>query len=394
MKHQNAPAFESKKIRYASADTPNLIYKQIRQGAEKYFTENKLPKHATAFMAYKVAALVVLIIAGYWSLTQLETFSGALAAYFLLSFTSLILSINLGHDAAHHAVTGNKRTDDFIFQTIFALQGLSGYVWQVRHNYSHHVLPNVKEHDTDLEITNLILFEPNTEIARWYHRYQHIYAPFLYAFTSFHLLFVQDFKFFLEKDHANLHFGRIPVIEWVKMLSFKVLYLGLTFGLPMAFGSLDFLQVVAAWALIHMSVSVFVAFTFFISHHVTELDYVGSGANHDLISDSWIHHQITTTIDFEPDNAFANFLFGGFNLHVAHNVFPEISHEHYPAMTRMIRQVLADNNASDWYKSFSFTEGCASHIQHLKNIAEKAFADDTQEEIDFENAEPITNLSL
>ncbi len=394
MKHQNAPAFESKKIRYASADTPNLIYKQIRQGAEKYFTENKLPKHATAFMAYKVAALVVLIIAGYWSLTQLETFSGALAAYFLLSFTSLILSINLGHDAAHHAVTGNKRTDDFIFQTIFALQGLSGYVWQVRHNYSHHVLPNVKEHDTDLEITNLILFEPNTEIARWYHRYQHIYAPFLYAFTSFHLLFVQDFKFFLEKDHANLHFGRIPVIEWVKMLSFKVLYLGLTFGLPMAFGSLDFLQVVAAWALIHMSVSVFVAFTFFISHHVTELDYVGSGANHDLISDSWIHHQITTTIDFEPDNAFANFLFGGFNLHVAHHVFPEISHEHYPAMTRMIRQVLADNNASDWYKSFSFTEGCASHIQHLKNIAEKAFADDTQEEIDFENAEPITNLSL
>ena len=394
MKHQNAPAFESKKIRYASADTPNLIYKQIRQGAEKYFTENKLPKHATAFMAYKVAALVVLIIAGYWSLTQLETFSGALAAYFLLSFTSLILSINLGHDAAHHAVTGNKRTDDFIFQTIFALQGLSGYVWQVRHNYSHHVLPNVKEHDTDLEITNLILFEPNTEIARWYHRYQHIYAPFLYAFTSFHLLFVQDFKFFLEKDHANLHFGRIPVIEWVKMLSFKVLYLGLTFGLPMAFGSLDFLQVVAAWALIHMSVSVFVAFTFFISHHVTELDYVGSGANHDLISDSWIHHQITTTIDFEPDNAFANFLFGGFNLHVAHHVFPEISHEHYPAMTRMIRQVLADNNASDWYKSFSFTEGCASHIQHLKNIAEKAFADETEEEIDFEIAEPITNLYL
>lgn len=392
MSHQNAPAFESKKIRYASADTPNLIYKQIRQGAEKYFTENKLPKHATAFMAYKAAALVVLIIGGYWSLMQLETFSGALAAYFLLSFTSLILSINLGHDAAHHAVTGVKRTDDLIFQTIFALQGLSGYVWQVRHNYSHHVLPNVKEHDTDLEITNLILFEPNTDTARWYHRYQHIYAPFLYAFTSFHLLFVQDFKFFLQKDHANLHFGRIPVIEWIKMIGFKVLYFGLTFGLPMAFGSLDFWQVVAAWALIHMSVSVFVAFTFFISHHVTELDYVGSGANHDLISDSWIHHQITTTIDFEPDNAFANFLFGGFNLHVAHHVFPEISHEHYPAMTRMIRQVLADNNASDWYKSFSFTEGCASHIQHLKNIAEKAFADETQEKIDFENVESITNL--
>ncbi len=394
MTHPNAPSFESKKIRYASADTPQHIYKQIRQGAERYFKENKLPKHATAFMAYKAAVLVALIMGSYWSLTQLETFSGALAAYFLLSFTSLILSINLGHDAAHHAVTGVKRTDDLIFQTIFALQGLSGYVWQVRHNYSHHVLPNVKEHDTDLEITNLILLEPNTDAARWYHRYQHIYAPLLYAFTSFHLLFVQDFKFFLQKDHANLHFGRIPVIEWVKMVSFKVLYFGLTFGLPMAFGSLGFVQVVVAWTLIHMVVSVFVAFTFFISHHVTELDYVDSGAAQDLISDSWIHHQITTTIDFEPDNAFANFLFGGFNLHVAHHVFPEISHEHYPAMTRMIREVLADNNASDWYKSFSFTEGCVSHLQHLKNIAEQAFAEEEPEEIDFNNAEPITNLSL
>lgn len=394
MKQQNSPVFESKKIRYASADTPEQIYKQIRQGAEKYFSENKLPKHATVFMAYKTTVLVALILTGYWLLTQITTFDEALMAYFVLTFSSLILSINLGHDAAHHAVTGNKRTDDFIFQTIFALQGLSGYVWQVRHNYSHHVLPNVKEHDTDLAITNLVLLELDTAEVKWFHRYQHIYAPFLYAFTSFHLLFVQDFKFFLEKNHANLRFGKIPVSEWIKMIGFKFLYFGLTFGLPMAFIALPFWQIALAWALIHAAVSVFVAFTFFISHHVTELDYVDSGATHDLISDSWIHHQITTTIDFEQDSPLANFLFGGFNLHVAHHVFPEISHEHYPAMTRMIRDVLAKNNASDWYKSFSFTEGCVSHLRHLKNVAQRAFEKEIiEEESDYSNVEPTTILA-
>ncbi len=393
MSESNALHFESKKIRYASADTPELIYKQIRQGADSYFKENRLPKHATVFMAYKAAILVALIVGGYWSLTQLETFNGALAAYFLLTFPSLILSINLGHDAAHHAVTGNKRIDDFIFQAIFALQGLSGYVWQVRHNYSHHVLPNVREHDSDMELTDAILLEPDAEKVKWYHRYQHIYAPILYTGVSFQLLFIQDFKFFLKKDQANLHFGRIPLIEWVKMLSFKVLYFGIVFGLPWAFGDLPFWQVLAAWALVHMAVSVFVAFTFFISHHVTELNYVGSGESHDLVFDSWIHHQITTTIDFEENSAFANFLFGGFNLHVAHHVFPEISHEHYPAMTIMIRDVLAKNNASDWYKSFTFTEGCLSHLQHLKNVAERAFAGEEIEEPDFSNTEPSTILS-
>jgi linoleoyl-CoA desaturase len=387
MAHQTFAAFETKKIRYASSDTPDLIYKQIRQAADTYFTEKGLPKHATVFMAYKAAVLLTFIIGGYWSLTQIETFSGAVAAFFLLTFSSLILSINLGHDAAHHAVTGDKRTDDLIFQTIFALQGLSGYVWQVRHNYSHHVLPNVKEHDSDMEITKLLLMEPDVEEVRWYHRFQHIYAPILYTFVSFHLLFVQDFKFFTQPDQANLHFGKIPLIEWVKMIGFKFLYFGLTFGLPFVFSPLDFTSVLAAWAIVHMAISVFVAFTFFISHHVTELDYVDSDAEKTLVSDSWIHHQIVTTIDFEPDNRFADFVFGGFNLHVAHHVFPEVSHEHYPALTKIIRTVLAKNNASDWYKSFSFREGCASHLQHLKNIAGRAFSREQADERDFENEE-------
>jgi linoleoyl-CoA desaturase len=383
MSHQTSPAFKSRKIRYASSDTPELVYKQIRQAADTYFTEKGLPKHATVLMAYKAAVLITFIVGGYWSLTQIETFAGAVAAFFLLTFFSLILSINLGHDAAHHAVTGDKRTDDLIFQTIFALQGLSGYVWQVRHNYSHHVLPNVKEHDSDMELTKFLLLEPDAETPHWYHRYQHIYAPFLYAFVSFHLLFVQDFKFFTQSDQANLHFERIPIFEWVKMIGFKFLYFGLTFGLPFVFSTLDFTYVLAAWALVHMVISVFVAFTFFISHHVTQLDYVDSGAHHDLVADSWIHHQIVTTIDFEPDNRFADFLFGGFNLHVAHHVFPEVSHEHYPALTKIIRTVLAKNNASDWYKSFSFTEGCASHLQHLKNVAQRAFSAENMEKTDF-----------
>lgn len=365
--------FETKKIRYTSSDTPEQIYKQIRECADNYFKINQLPKHATVFMALKAAFLIVLIVIGYYMLTQIHTTGEAFGAFFLLTFCSLILSINLGHDAAHHAITGNKRMDDFIFQAIFAFQGLSGYVWQIRHNYSHHVLPNVKEHDSDMELTPLILLESDAEHVRWYHRYQHIYASFLYTCVSFHLLFAQDFKFFTEKEQANLYFERIPTIEWIKMFCFKILYFGLTFGLPLYFGHLHFLQIVIAWAIVHMAVSVFVAFTFFISHHVTELDYVDSGNARDLISDSWIHHQITTTIDFEPDNRLADFIFGGFNLHVAHHVFPEVSHQHYPALTRLIRDVLAENNCSDWYKSFSFTEGCASHLQHLKNIAERAF---------------------
>ncbi len=381
MGQQTLPAFESRKIRYACADTPDQIYKQIRARVEHYFCSGGLPRHATVFMAYKATALIILILVGYWSLTQIETFGGALAAYFLLTFTSLILSINLGHDAAHHAVTGKKRMDSLIFQSIFALQGLSGYVWQIRHNHSHHVLPNVKEHDSDLELTSLILLDFDTAKVKWYHRYQHLYAPFLYSFASFYLLFVQDFKFFFQKNHANLHIVKIPTIEWVKMIVFKILYFGLVFGLPMAYARIGCWKIALAWALVQMVISIFVAFTFFISHHVSELNYIAPNSKHNLVADSWIHHQITTTIDFEPENRIANFIFGGFNVHVAHHVFPEVSHEHYPELTRLIREVLAENNVADWYKSFSFLKGCGSHLQHLKNVAQQAFDVDKKQSI-------------
>jgi linoleoyl-CoA desaturase len=368
MNYHNQPAFEVKKIRYESSDTPEHIYRKIRQGAEQYFIETGLPKHATVFMAYKMTILVICLLSGYFALTQAYNFATAFIAYFVLTFASLLLSINLGHDAAHHAVTGNTRIDNFIFQAIFALQGLSGYVWQIRHNYSHHVLPNVKEHDSDMEMTHLILLEPDPTKAKWYHAYQHIYAPFLYAFVSLQMLFVQDFKLFLQKDQANLHLAKIPLLEWVKMLTFKVLYFVLTFGIPLIFGLLPLWKLVTAWLLVHAIVSIFVAFTFFISHHVTELEYIEPNHQQQIVADSWIRHQITTTIDFNPESHFANFIFGGFNIHVAHHVFPEVSHEHYPALTKIIRNILSEHGLDDWYQSYTFQKGCVSHLRHLKNI--------------------------
>jgi hypothetical protein len=35
--------------------------------------------------------------------------------------------------------------------------------------------------------------------------------------------------------------------------------------------------------------------------------------------------------------------------------------------------VLTENNL-DWYKSFSFFEGCKSHIQHLKRVVAQPIA--------------------
>jgi linoleoyl-CoA desaturase len=358
--------FQSKDIRYQSADTSDKIYRQIRQRSEAYFKENHCSKFADANFGIKIAVTLLLTVVGYGGIFYATSYLFLAVSYLLFGFAAILISINLGHDAAHGAVTGNKAIDDIIFRIVFSLQGLSGYLWQIRHNNSHHVFPNVYENDSDMELGGLILFDPNEGVKK-FHKYQYLYAPFLYQFATLVLLFYQDYEMLERREHGNLLINNIPIAEWIKFFLAKIVHLTLYLVFPLVFSSFSWGYVLLAYLTMHFIVSSFMMFTFVISHHVMEVDYVAPEKENTLVGDAWIHHQIVTTIDFNENSRLANFIFGGFNLHIAHHVFPEINHTHYPALTKIIKDVLTENDL-DWYKSFHFFKGCRSHIQHLRRV--------------------------
>jgi linoleoyl-CoA desaturase len=375
--------FEIKDIRYQSADTSDKIYRQIRQRSDAYFKAQKQSKFADTNFWIKIAATTLAAVLAYtmmlWTTSQITL----VLSFLIFGFAAIFISINLGHDAAHHAVTGNQKIDDNLFRLVFSLQGLSGYLWQIRHNNSHHVFPNVYEHDSDMELGGIILFDPS-EGMKWYHKYQYFYAPILYAFATLVLFLYQDYEMLERREHGNLLLNKIPIKEWVKFFLAKLVHLTLYLGIPMAFSAFSWSVILLTYLTMHFAVSTFMMFTFVISHHVMEIDYVEPENNSTLVGDAWIRHQIVTTIDFNENSRLANFVFGGFNLHIAHHVFPEINHTHYPALTQIIKEVLVENNL-DWYKSFSFMEGCRSHIKHLKRVTQSLpdliFEEEDEQEI-------------
>ncbi|MFN6048573.1 MAG: fatty acid desaturase, partial [Bacteroidota bacterium] len=75
----------------------------------------------------------------------------------------------------------------------------------------------------------------------------------------------------------------------------------------------------------------------------------------------------------------AHFIFGGFNTHIAHHVFPDVCHIHYPAITKIIHETLVENNVGHWYKSFTFIDGVKSHIKHLKATAHQILSEQAQQ---------------
>jgi linoleoyl-CoA desaturase len=373
--------FDKKKFRYETTDTPTQIFKQIRSKTDQYFLENGNNRYADTALWAKVATLTVMIVAAYAAVLTATSFWMLTLSFLVFGSTFMILGINIGHDAAHHCLTGNRKTDDTIFTAIFGLQGLSGYLWQVRHNYSHHIFPNVTEADADVEITPMILLSDKQKIYAA-HKYQHLYAPFLYMIFTLGWIFYQDFALFMKHEQGNLRINKIPTIEWVKLVAYKFVYMGIFLVVPALVTPFSMTELVGAFLIMHGLMSVFLSFTFFISHHIMEIDYVDTHEEFtDMVSDSWCRHQVLTTIDFNPESKIANFIFGGFNLHIAHHLFPEVSHTHYPALTRIIKDTLAENKV-DWYKSFGFFDGVVSHLQHLKVTAHEIMSKEENAEME------------
>jgi linoleoyl-CoA desaturase len=356
-------SFEKKKVKYKSKDSSDNIYQQIKNKTDRYFTYNTISKYGGGSLWLKFLSLSLLLSAAYYEVLHAHSFFILLISFVVFGLSFLLIGINIGHDAAHNCVTGNKRIDSLLFQLTFGLQGLSGYVWQIRHNFSHHIFPNVYENDTDLELSKLLLLSPKQKRLA-VHKYQHLYAPFLYMTFSLSWIFYIDFNMLFKKQHANIKFGKIPAAEILKLILIKLTYIFIFLVLPINLSTLPLSFVLLAYFLMNFLVSLFLAFTFFISHHVLETEYAETHENK-VVADSWIHHQIVSTIDFSTNSEFGNYIFGGFNLHIAHHLFPEVSHIHYPALTKIIEEVLEENNLS-WYKSFSFMDGVRSHMQLLK----------------------------
>jgi linoleoyl-CoA desaturase len=331
-----------------------------------YFSVNHISKYGNANLLGKAGILLGVSFAAYAFIFYATTYYQLQIAYIFLGTSWLIMGMNFGHDAAHNCLSGSKPVDNAVFQLLFGLQGINGYLWRIRHNHSHHPFPNVHEYDSDLEATSLLYLSTDQQ-KRKMHYYQHLYAPILYMFISLLWIFYIDFRLFRKKSLANMVSISHPKVELVKMVAFKVSSLTIFLVLPLLFSSLPAVWILFSFLVMQFLLSMMLAFIFFVSHHVCETSF--SPANAGTIEHSWVEQQVSATLDFHGESRVANFIFGGFNAHLAHHMFPDVCHIHYPVLTTLIKRTLKDHNVK--YNSLSFLQAIRSHLVHLKNLPRK-----------------------
>lgn len=287
--------------------------------------------------------------------------------YVLYGFSSLLFAFNFAHDFSHNTIFNNKRQNNAAFIALYTLVGAHAEAWKERHVSSHHYAPNVETYDSDLEISSLIRVIPNSPL-HWYHRYQHWYAPLAYTTYSLFWVFIKDFTLLFSKEDDQPEKGAgYHLSFWLQ----KSFYVGYLIVLPLLFSPQPWYLVLAAFLLMHLFQSAFLLFTFFMTHHVESAEYP-TVDQHGYINSSWLMNQMKSSNDFYPFSSSANFIFGGFNNHIAHHLFPHIHHIHYPALNRILYRVLQEHAIVP--NQTTYFGGMASHLRLLKRMSYRSVA--------------------
>lgn len=329
------------------------IYQQV---------DDRFPKNERQFIRKIVLKFLIYFSFSIFSYSLLFKDMNAglfILSYILYGFISLLFAFNFSHDFSHNTIFKSKKLNNLGFIFIYTIVGAHAEAWKQRHINSHHFAPNVKDYDSDLKITKLIRVIPDSQYL-WYHRFQHIYAPLAYTTYSLFWVFIKDFVILFSKDEYTSKKGlKYHLSFWTQ----KLFYLTFILVIPLFFSPQMWWVIALGFLLMHLLQSLFLLFTFFMTHHVETTEYPSTDENGN-INTSWLMNQIKSSNDMHPFSEAANFILGGFNNHIAHHLFPHYHHIHYPKLNRVLYRILSDHNIQP--NQTSYWGGVLSHLRLLK----------------------------
>ncbi|MBI1782102.1 MAG: acyl-CoA desaturase [Sphingobacteriales bacterium] len=354
------------KVTYNNSN--NQFFQSLKNSVDNYFISAKRKKTGNWNLYYKTIVLLTAAVAIYLSLLFLPL--TAVWGILLSSIFGIVLAsigFNVMHDACHGSYSERKWLNETLGYSLNALGG-NAFIWKFKHNILHHTYTNVDGMDDDIAKSPLMR---QCTSQKWVpaHRFQHFYVLFFYAISSFAWIFLMDFnKYFRQKIH-NTPLQKMDRKEHFIFWISKVLYVFFYIVIPVIVVGWQ------AWAIgfifLHIFMGLTLAIVFQLAHVVehTEFEKVRAGENMPL-NLSWAEHEVRSTADFAVNNKMVCWFTGGLNFQVEHHLFPKISHIHYPAINKIVKEKCREFNLP--YHSFPTAKAAIiSHFRLMKALGKK-----------------------
>jgi linoleoyl-CoA desaturase len=284
--------------------------------------------------------------------------------YIVLGLSGILLAFNASHDAVHGTFSKYRYLNQMVYYITFNLQGVNANLWRKRHIASHHLFPNVDGCDADIDDNPFIRLSLQQE-PKLHHRLQHIYAPLLYTFYTLHWILIKDFIYLFKKSLANLHDLNWTFKDLLELLLWKAIYFSYMIVIPMLYTDHTWIGILLSFFIMHLIISLFFVFTLIISHLCMETEFPMATAEGQLPY-TFHEHQLAVSLDYNPTSKLANWIFGGFNAHSAHHLFPKMPHTLYATITPLIKETAHEYNLP--YHELSMHKAIYSHLRYLKAI--------------------------
>lgn len=350
------------KIKF-SKDEGSEFYKELTEKIREYFESNRIEKFGNNKMIFKIILYFMMVVLLYALMMTSSNTTSFYLFYLGLGISVLLTAFNVSHDAAHGVAVKSKFWNRILFQLSFNLQGNNAYVWGKNHNESHHLYTNIEGSDIDV-LNNPFVRMTTSQKVRWYHKFQYLYVPFLYLFYSLNWFLFREFLMIFNHSSRTIKVA-IPVWEIVKLLFFKVFYVGYMIVIPCLLLPFGWEHIVVAFMLNHFLISIIFTAVLGVSHLSDFVEHPEADKEGNL-SMSWPKLQMCTSVDYNVDSNFLNWVLGGFNAHALHHLLPNICHVHYIKLAPIFRELA--NKHSITYMEMPYNEALKSHFRFLKKM--------------------------
>jgi len=338
------------------AEFVDEFYLELKQRVYGYFSENKIDYRNTK-KSRRLLFLSFLLFMILWGAMYLLPPWGILAALPMGLITCSFIG-SYGHEHVHNNLYHHIKNRGLLYGILNSLRWgimipfMPETFFRYEHIRHHLNLVDPKDDYEVLALGDFVRLSPNME-RKWYHSYQHKYAPIVYGFY----IFLQNIGGITTDFFKGRELWREPWAISQHILTFAFAF---TFHILLPIYLTNIYWVMAC-AFIYFFTWQSAIYVTAAVPHMTKLDSVQQQA------DSWPLHVCQRTTNQLCGNAFYDWLTGGFNYQIEHHLLPSIPQEHLPKIQHIVEQTCKDFSYP-YYSYKSFRSYYGDHYNYLFDL--------------------------
>lgn len=352
-------------LKYTFDTGKTSFFKNLKEKVDGYFAQKKIHPAGNGKL-YLKSVLQVLSAAVLY--TVLVFFTPHVLISILLC---LVLGINLAvigfnvmHEGGHQTFSKYRWVNNVSAYFLNVLGG-NTYYWKIKHNINHHTYTNIEGMDSDIDVKPFMRLHEGQPLHS-YHRFQHVYWVLLYGISYLAWVFYEDFKKYVS--------GKVSVINERKRLALKehfifwftkFMFVAVYMIIPIVF--VGWIPWLIGFLIITFTCGLAISVVFQLAHVIEGTEFHATNSSDSKGNQEWALHQISSTANFATSNKILHWLLGGLNFQIEHHLFPRVSHIHYPAISKLVKEACRESNIT--YNEYaSMFKAVSSHLLLLRKL--------------------------